>query len=147
VLVKFFKNHFWIEQGAETLWIAGYLEYFQNSFAARDHMWLDSMFGHLDDPWVPMIITIFGVFAIVVGFWDLRRFYARQIMVSSLQFIWTLLAVAFIWHDIQMDMPGWMSGISVIVCIRIFVNYIKPTFHAKIMENEMKMVTGGDHRE
>ncbi|WP_421016691.1 hypothetical protein [Furfurilactobacillus cerevisiae] len=147
MLVRFFKNHFWIEQGTETLWMAWYLEYFQNSFAAHDHLWIDSMFGHLDDPWVPMILTAIGIFALIVGIWDLHRFCARQVMVGSLQFVWTLFAVAFVWHDIQVGMLGWMTGISIIVCIRIFVNYIKPTFHGKMLENEIKLVNGGDKRE
>lgn len=145
MLTRFFKNHFWIEQGFETLWVAWYLEYFQNSFVARDDAWIDSIFSHLDDPWVPMIITFIGAFAIIVGLWDIHWFRARQLMAGSLQFVWTMFALAFIWHDVQVGMIGWMTGICIMICIRIFTNFMRPTFTEKVMEQEMAQLGGGRH--
>lgn len=146
MLNRFFKNHFWIEQGIETLWMAWYLEYFQNVFAGRQSYWVDSLFGHLDDPWVPMALTAVGVFVIVVAQWDINWFGARYIMVSSLQFTWTLFAVAFIWHDLRLGVPGWMTGISVIVCIRIFVNFIKPTYQRQALTAEVNALKDGGRK-
>lgn len=126
MLINFFKNHFWIETGIETIMLATYLEYIQREFAPRDSFWISNIVERLDDPYVPLIIAGVGIYAIVVSLWDIKRFDARNIMIGALQFVWTFYTLALVYRDFDFGRTfGLLTGLCAMVVIRIFINGIK----------------------
>ncbi|WP_353990096.1 hypothetical protein ABVF11_02395 [Pediococcus argentinicus] len=106
--------------------LAVYLEYVQRAFASRDGYFISKIFQRLDDPYVPLIIACVGIYAIVVSLWDVRHFNARNIMIGSLQFVWTFYTLALVYRDIDFGRNfGLLTGLCTMVVIRIFINGIE----------------------
>lgn len=126
MLISFFKNHFWVETGIETIMLAIYLEYIQREFVTGDSYLISNIVRRLDDPYVPLIIAGIGIYAVIVSLWDIKYFNARNIMIGSLQFVWTFYTLALVYRDIDLgNKPGLLTGLCAMVVVRIFINGIK----------------------
>lgn len=145
MLIRFFKNHFWVETGIETIMLAIYLEYIQREFATHGSYLISNIVRRLDDPYVPLIIAGVGIYAIVVSLWDIKYFNARNIMIGSLQFVWTFYTLALVYRDIDFGSKfGLLTGLCATVVVRIFINGIKRSVLLRLSTHQIRKSLKGE---
>lgn len=145
MLINFFKNHFWVETGIETIMLAVYLEYVQRAFASRDEYFISKILQRLDDPYVPLVIGSVGIYAIVVSLWDVRHFNTRNIMIGSLQFVWTFYTLGLVYRDFDFghnfSLP---TALCAMVVLRIFINGIKRSVLLRLSTDKIQKSLKGE---
>lgn len=123
---NFKLNHDMVISGFETLFLGAYLIYVQNVFVLNHpdpHVrHLARILSHAQDPLLAILLICVGTLTILVGLWNVRRFWAKRVAISSMVAIWSSYFVAFLWRDINRPGPLGFSTILIgVVIIRLLI--------------------------
>lgn len=116
MLWNLLKNYVWFAIGIITIGFAVYLEYAVDPFLPHDQMAISIIIGHMDDNWIPVGMAVMGGYPIFVALWDVKYFFARQIMEFELLALWVFIAISYAWHDI-----AWRHTLSAIAVFALFI--------------------------
>ncbi|MCT2881905.1 hypothetical protein [Lentilactobacillus buchneri] len=123
---NFKQNHQLVISGLETLFLGAYLIYVQNFFQLTTHdpraqHWSHIMM-HAQDPLLSVLLICVGMFAILVGIWNIHYLYAQRVALVSMIGVWTAYFVVFFWHDVSRPGPlGFATILIGFIIVRLFV--------------------------
>lgn len=130
MLTNIFKNLSWLITSLEAIAISVWFEFSQAGFIPFYRHFpprvFDGFLIRLNDPYIPLIIGLIGMFGLIVSLWDLHTWNADTIRNGLFTFLYMFLTIIFTFHEWGIDGHiGAMTLLCGITTMRVFMQWIK----------------------
>ncbi|AMV65212.1 Hypothetical protein ADU71_1316 [Pediococcus damnosus] len=125
-----FKNLSWLVTSLEAVSISVWFEFSQAGFIPFYSHFPPRAFNgfliRMDDPYIPLIIGLIGMFGLIVSLWDLHTWNADTIRNGLFTFLYLFSTILFAFHELGIDEHiGAMTLLCGITTIRVVLQWIK----------------------
>ena len=125
-----FKNLSWLVTSLEAVAISVWFEFSQRGFISFHRnfspRFFDGFLIRMNDPYIPLIIGLVGMFGLVISLWDMHTWNAAAIRNSLFMFLYLFLTIIFTFHELGFyGHIGAMTLLCSITTIRVVLQWIK----------------------
>lgn len=123
-------NDNWVISGIELIGVALFFEYRTSYIRQPRVMMQSSIWLHIDDPYIPVLLVMVGTLAIITAVFDLRPI--KNLMAFLMIFAWTFLFSDFVWRDLVfhwLHLETMFVGAVALWCI---ISFLKPTLLVRL---------------
>lgn len=130
MLTNIFKNLSWLVTSLEAIAISVWFEFSQRGFISFHRnfspRFFDGFLIRMNDPYIPLIVGLIGMFGLVISLWDVHTWNADTIRNGLFTFLYLFLTIIFLFHEWGIDGHiGAMTLLCGVTTIRVVLQWIK----------------------